>query len=283
MKKTGHTLVLMSPSGLWLIAFFLIPLAIMAVYSFGSGSFDLSGQSFSLDTYVKFFNTPSFLNLLWRSTVIAFYTALLSVLMAYPIAYFLAFQAGSWRASLLTIIIIPSWISYLLRILAIKLILGSSGLLNSLLLGLGLVQESVPLLMYSRSAVMITLVYTWIPFAALPIFSALERIGKPLLEAASDLGSPPWKAFLRVTLPLSLPGVWASFFFVFIPTLGEWVTPALMGGPQGIMYGNLIQDQFVRALNWPMGSVMSMVMTLLVIIFLMILTRFIKLSELLEG
>jgi spermidine/putrescine transport system permease protein len=130
---------------------------------------------------------------------------------------------------------------------------------------------------------MITLVYTWIPFAALPIFSALERIGKPLLEAASDLGSPPWKAFLRVTLPLSLPGVWASFFFVFIPTLGEWVTPALMGGPEGIMYGNLIQDQFVRALNWPMGSVMSMVMTALVILFLVLLTRFIKLSELLEG
>jgi spermidine/putrescine transport system permease protein len=114
--------------------------------------------------------------------------------------------------------------------------------------------------LFSQTAVIATLVYVWVPFVALPIFAALERIDKNLLEAAADLGSPPWRSFLRITLPLSLSGVLAGFLSVFIPTLGEYVTPLLVGGVSGIMYGNLIQDQFVRALNWPLGSLMSLVM-----------------------
>jgi putrescine transport system permease protein len=123
-------------------------------------------------------------------------------------------------------------------------------------------------------AVIVALIYSWLPFVALPIFAALQRIDKSLLEAAADLGCPPWKAFLRVTLPLSLPGVAAGFFFVFIPTLGEWVTPALVGGVDGIMYGNIIQSQFVSALNWPMGSLMSLVMLLFMLVILAGLSRF---------
>ena len=129
-----------------------------------------------------------------------------------------------------------------------------------ILQSVGLMSEPRPLLLYTSAAVVVALVYSWLPFVALPIFAALERIDRRLLEAASDLGCAPWQAFLRVTLPLSLPGVVAGFFFVFIPTLGEWVTPALVGGVDGIMYGNIIQDQFARALNWPMGSLMSLVM-----------------------
>ena len=123
-------------------------------------------------------------------------------------------------------------------------------------------------------------VYVWIPFVALPIFSALQRIDRHLFEAAADLGCPAWETFLRVTLPLSLPGVAAGFFFVFIPTLGEWVTPMLVGGVQGVMFGNLIQDQFVRALNWPLGSLMSLVMLALMLIQLALFSRFILLSDL---
>ncbi len=283
MKKQHRTLVLMTPSVFWLLAFFLLPMVIMAVFSFGSGELKFADMRFSLDTYQKFAETSAFWRLLGRSTLVAVYTALLSVLLAYPVAYLLAFYAGQHRGMLLTLIVIPSWISFLLRVLAIKILLGSNGPFVNMMESLGFAASSWPPLLYNRTAVIMTLVYTWIPFAALPIFSALERIEKPLLEASADLGAAPWRAFLRVTLPLSLPGVIAAFFFVFIPTLGEWVTPALMGGTNGIMYGNLIQDQFVRALNWPMGAVMSFVMMVLVILFLFVLTRFIKLSELLEG
>jgi spermidine/putrescine transport system permease protein len=151
--------------------------------------------------------------------------------------------------------------------------------LNSLLSYLGIVGQSTPVFLYSRAAVLMTLVYVWIPFATLPIFAALERIDSRLLEASSDLGSPGWLTFLRVTLPLSMPGVIASFFFVFIPTLGEWVTPALVGGAKGVMYGNLIQDQFVRALNWPMGALMSLVMLAMVLVFTYTFTRMVRVTE----
>ena len=135
-------------------------------------------------------------------------------------------------------------------------------------------------MLYSPSAVVVTLVYVWIPFVALPIFAALQRIDSSVLEAAADLGCPAWQTFLRVIFPLSLPGVAAGFLFVFIPTLGEWVTPALVGGARGVMYGNLIQDQFVRALNWPMGSVMSLVMLALMLVQLALFSRVVRLSDL---
>ncbi len=176
----------------------------------------------------------------------------------------------------------PTWTSYLLRVFAWRLILGSSGLLNSFLLFTGLVEEAAPILLYSRSAVVITLIYVWVPFVALPIFAALDRIDRSLQEAAADLGCRPWQTFLRVTLPLSLPGVVAGFFFALIPTLGEYVTPLLVGGGRGAMYGNLIQDQFLRALNWPMGSVMSIAMLIAVQPLIFIFARYTTGSNLLE-
>jgi ABC-type spermidine/putrescine transport system permease subunit I len=134
--------------------------------------------------------------------------------------------------------------------------------------------------LYTQGAVMITLIYAWIPFVAMPIFAALDRIDPNLLEAAADLGSPPWRSFLRVTLPLSFPGAIAGFFIVFIPTLGEWVTPLLVGGVRGMMYGNAIQDEFVRALNWPMGSVMSVVLLGMVLLLLFFFSRVGRLTDL---
>jgi spermidine/putrescine transport system permease protein len=280
LENRSRLVALMSPPVLWLVVFFMLPLGIMAVFSFRAGSFGLQREIFTLDNYRTYFATPSFQRLLLQSAGVAFQTGLFSVLLAYPIAYFLAFRAGSVRVTLLTVLIIPAWTSYLLRILAWKLILGSGGLLNSLLLWLGLIGEALPILLYSRTAVLVTLVYVWIPFTTLPIFSALERIDRGLLEAAADLGCPPWEAFVRVTLPLSLPGVIAGFFFSFVPTLGEWVTPTLVGGAQGIMYGNLIQDQFVRALNWPMGALMSLIMLALVSVATLLFSRVVRLSEL---
>jgi spermidine/putrescine transport system permease protein len=260
--------------------FFLLPLGVMFVYSFRAGISGAAHDTFTLANYQNFLTNSHFHRLLLQSAAVSLAVAILATVLAYPLAYFLVFQAGPNRITLMTLLIIPTWTSYLLRIFSWKLILGSSGLLNSLLLMVGLVEKTSPILIYSRSAVIVTLVYVWVPFVALPIFAALERIDKNLLEAAADLGCKPWEAFLRVTLPLSLPGIFAGFFFALIPTLGEFVTPLLVGGASGAMYGNLIQDQFMRALNWPMGSVMSLAMLMTVLILVFILTRVGSLTDL---
>jgi spermidine/putrescine transport system permease protein len=264
----------------YLLVFFVLPIGIMAVFSFRSGTLGAARNIFTLDNYKEFLTNAIFLGLLWRSIIISFIISIISVLLAYPLAYFLVFRAGPYRIILLTIIIVPTWTSYLLRVFAWKIILSSNGLLNTFLLWTGLIQEASPILMYSRDAVILTLVYVWVPFVALPIFAALGRIDLSLLEAAADLGCKQWETFFRVTLPLSMPGVVAGFFFVFIPTIGEYVTPNLVGG-RSLMYGNLIQDQFAMALNWPMGSVMSMAMLVAVIVLLYLFTRFVSLSDLL--
>jgi spermidine/putrescine transport system permease protein len=282
MENRRRFVSLIGPPSLYLFLLFLLPLGLMLVYSFRAGISGEAHDTFTLDNYRSFLTNSHFHRLLWRSALISLTIAIISSLLAYPLAYYLVFQAGRNRITLMTLLIIPTWTSYLLRIFAWKLILGSSGLLNSLLLLLGVIEKASPILIYSRSAVIVTLIYVWVPFVALPIFAALGRIDRNLLEAAADLGCKPWEAFLRVTLPLSLPGVAAGFFFAFIPTLGEFVTPLLVGGASGQMYGNLIQDQFMRALNWPMGSVMSLAMLVAVLTLVFILTRISSLSDLVE-
>ncbi len=279
-RSTARRLgILLSPPAAILFGLFFVPLAIMATYAWREGTFGAASRQFTWSNFEQLAASPGFLKLLGSSAGLALQTSLLAIVLAYPVAYLLAFSAGRYRLGLLTLLILPAWTSYLLRILAWKLILGSNGVLNYALLELGWIQEGVPIFLYSRTAVLITLVYVWTPFAALPIFSALERIQQPLLDAASDLGAKPWESFLRITLPLSFPGVLAAFFFVFIPTIGEWVTPALVGGVDGIMYGNLIQDQFVRALNWPMGSLLSMVLLAVTLVAVLIFNRFVNITE----
>ena len=277
MSSRGRIAVLMVPPALLLLAFFVVPMANMAGYSFRAGSFGAARHVFTLDHYRQFLENRAFQQLLVRSTLMALETSIYCIVLAYPVAYYLAFRAGARRVSLLTVILVPAWTSFLLRVLAWKIILGSEGLLSSFLQWAGLLDEPRPILLYSRAAVVVALTYSWIPFVALPIFAALERIDRHLLEAAYDLGCPPWQAFLRVTLPLSLPGVAAGFLFVFIPTLGEWVTPALVGGVDGVMYGNIVQDQFVRSLNWPMGSLMSLVMLVMMLLLVLLVARLLPL------
>jgi spermidine/putrescine transport system permease protein len=282
MDTRRRLAVLAGPPALWLLLLFVLPLGIMALYTFRGGSFGEAREVWTLNSYREFFANAAYHRLLLRSILVAFIVSLGSVILAYPLAYFLVFRAGSHRVTLLTILVIPAWTSFLLRILAWRLVLGSNGVLNNVLLSLGLIGEPAPILLYSMTAVMVVLVYVWIPFVALPIFAGLERIDRSLLEAAADLGCSRATAFLRVTLPLSMPGVLAGFFFAFIPTVGEYVTPLLVGGTRGIMYGNLIQDQFVKALNWPLGSVMSLVMLVVVLLLIAIFLRFGRVSDLVE-
>ena len=257
---------LIGPTWLWLVLFMLLPLLLLFLMTFRTDAFSWNSWEFTLENYRKFIETPSYHRLLLRSFRMAFLVAALSVVAAYPVAYFIAFQAGRWRNILITLLIIPAMSSFLLRVLAWRIILGSSGLLSTFFLWAGFIDERLPILLYTPTAVIITLVYVWLPYAALPIAVALNQIEPTLLEAAADLGAKPITSFLRITLPISLPGVVAAFLFVFIPTLGEYVTPALVGGPEGVMIGNIIGDQFTRALNWPMGALLSL--SILLIIFI---------------
>ncbi len=263
LGRRGTLPLLAGPPLVWLALFFVVPLVMIAAFSLraGSGAVGPSDPWVpSTEHYEVVIGTPAFMRLLGVSALMALGIAGLATLLAYPIAYFLTFRAGSRAPLYLTLLLIPFAVSYLLRVMAWKLMLGPEGGINSLLATLGLTDEPIQLLLYSRPAVIITLVYVWIPFAALPIYAAMQRIDRAQLEAAADLGAGPWARFWRITVPLSLPGALATFFMVFIPTVGEYVTPALVGGTDGIMYGNTILGFFTRSANWPLGSAMAMIM-----------------------
>jgi spermidine/putrescine transport system permease protein len=244
----------------WLVAFFVAPVLVLLAWSFqppGMGT-DLD-KPWTLEAWVRNLSTASYWVLLGKTMLIAFSVAALAVLFAYPIAYVLARVAGRRRYLLLALILLPSLVSYLLRLFAWRMILGTNGVLNSFLTGVGLVDEPLDFLLYNQVAVIVVLTYVWAPWAALPIFVRLEQLDRSLLEAADDLGAGPWRTFVRVTLPLSLPGVFAAFFFVFIPTLGDFATASYVGGATGQMYGNVIQ-QFLQGPDFPSGAVLSLLL-----------------------
>jgi spermidine/putrescine transport system permease protein len=272
------------PPAAWLAVLFVVPLLLAALFSFRP---DMRGSLLglwvpSLRHYASLLATGSYWRLLGVSAVMALVTAACATALAYPVAYFLAFRAGRRAGLYLLLLLVPFWTSYLLRVMAWKFLLGSEGVINSFLRYAGLVDAPVTLLLYSRPAVVITLIYVWIPFVALPILAALQRVDPALFEAAADLGAAPWRTFARITLPLSLPGVLAAFFMVFIPTVGEYVTPLLVGGTRGIMYGNIVQDFFTKAGNWPFGSAMAMVMLLSTLLLVALALRLVDLRRLLD-
>ncbi len=272
------------PPLLWLGAFFVIPLALMAAFSTRaeSGGDLLRLWTPSLKQYLDLFTSGAYWRLLRLSALMALAIATMATTLAYPIAYFLAFRAGRRAGFYLVLLLVPFWTSYLLRVMALKIMLGSNGVVNSFLTYTGLIGEPLTILLYNRYAVVITLIYVWIPFAALPILAALQRIDLSLFEAAADLGATPFRQFWRVTLPLSLPGVLAAFFMVFIPTVGEYVTPLLVGGSRGFMYGNIIQDFFTKAANWPLGSALSMIMLVSTLVMVAVALRLVDLRKLIE-
>ena len=281
-RKTFRVLYL--PPLIWLGLFFLIPIILMAAFSFRSDTYGslFSNWKFGFTQYVTVVQTGSYWRLLGVSSFMALIISVSAVVLSYPLSYFLAFYSGKRVGIYLVLLLVPFWTSYLLRVMAWKIMLGSDGLLNSFLIYFGLIKEPLTALLYNRNTVILTLVYVWIPFAALPILAALQRIEFSLFEAAADLGARPFQQFMRITLPLNLPGVFAAFFMVFIPTIGEYVTPLLVGGSNGFMYGNIIQDFFTKAANWPLGSALSMIMLAATMILVFIATRIVKLEDLLQ-
>lgn len=261
----------------WLVAFFVVPIGIVALYSFNVYSLLPEAHGFTLDAWRALIHSDVYLGLFWKSVKMSLIVSAVVVALAYPLAYYLALSGTKRKYVLLLVLIAPFLTSFLLRVLAWKVILGNNGVLNSFLVWTGLREGDHPIsqLLYSRFAVMLVLAYVWVPFVALPIFVTLENIDRRVLEAAADLYASRWQAFLRVTLPLSLPGVIAGFFFVFIPTIGEFVTPSLVGGTSGYMYGNQISDLFSTGFpDWETGSVLALFLLGIVAVVTVCFARF---------
>ena len=249
---------LLSPTLGFMVLFLALPIVILLVLSFWTQTYIDFNKTFSLANYQKFFSRPIYSFLLGKSIVISLCVTIATVLIAYPMAYFLAFRTQGNKLFWIVLVTLPFWTSYLLRVFAWKIILGYNGVINSGFISLGLIKEPLLFLLYNPGAVIITLAHAWGAFAILPIYVSLEKIDRSLLEAATDLGDSLVSRFFRITLPLSMPGVIAATIFVFIPTVGDYVTPNLVGGTNGIMIGNIIQSQFGKANNWPMGAALAL-------------------------
>jgi len=251
----GYSLLL--PTILVMAFSMCVPFAIMVVVSFWRQHAFEFDTAFSLANYGKIFQNPLYQVLMARSLAISGACTIATVLLSYPMAYYVAFHVHRRKLIWIILMTLPFWTSYLLRVFAWKIILGYNGVINSGLMTLGLVEQPLEFLLYSPEAVVITLAHAWAAFAILPIYVSLEKIDRSLVEAATDLGDGPVARFLRVTFPLSLPGVIAAMLMIFIPTVGDYVTPALVGGPDGMMIANIVQVQFGRVNDWPMGAALA--------------------------
>jgi len=255
---------LLSPTLLVMGLTMCIPFGIMVVMSFWTQIGFEFDTAFSLVNYAEAVEKPVYRALLLRSLTISAICTVATVLVSYPMAYYVAFHVRKHKMAWIILMTVPFFSSYLLRIFAWKVILGYNGVINSGLKGLGLIEQPLAFLLYSPTAVVITLAHAWAAFAILPIYISLEKIDRSLIEAATDLGDGPVKRFLGITLPLSMPGVIAASLMIFIPTVGDYVTPTLVGGPDGLMIANLIQAQFGLVNNWPMGAALALDMMLVV-------------------
>ncbi len=258
-------MVLIAPPFIYAVLLLAAPLAAIVLFSFWTQDFMTIDRSFTLSNYREAFTDPLYMELLSRSLRISLSVTAITVVLAFPVAYFVSFYVAPERKSLwLFLITIPFWTSYLIRVFLWRVILAYDGPVNGTLVGLGVIDEPLAWILYSANSVVITLAHAYAPFAILPIFVSLEKIDRSLHEAGRDLGENRVMVFSRVTLPLAMPGVLAAVLIVFIPTIGDYVTPRLVGGSDGTMIANMIQTQFMRLNNAPMGATLSVLAMLMV-------------------
>jgi spermidine/putrescine transport system permease protein len=270
-RPEARAWALLSPGAFWLLAFFLVPILIMFGYSLmPRGIYGGVEPGFTIEHYARFFD-PLYLEVLQRTFLWSIACTLICLVLGYPVAYVIV-RAGRWRNLLLFLVVLPFWTSFLVRTFAMIFLMRDTGLINNWLLKIGLVDEPLTIL-YTPFAVMAGLVYGFLPFMILPIYASLEKLDPSLLEAAEVLGARPRARFRRVTLPLSMPGVIAGCLLVFIPALGSFLTPDLLGGAKQMMIGNLVQNQFSAARNWPFGSAASFIVMALVLAAVMLYLR----------
>ena len=263
---------LLAPVTIWLGLFFLVPLLLILAYSFGtSGIYGGITLGFNPGNYLKVFD-PLYLEIIGRTFFIAALNTLLCLALGYPLAYFIVFKGRRWRNALVLLVMVPFWTSLLIRAYAWVVILGGNGIANRTLQFLGITDEPLTLI-FTPEAVLMGMVYSYLPFMILPLYAALEKFDTRLKEAAQDLGASRWHTFWRVTFPLSLPGVIAGSILVFIPSAGEFVIPDLIGGSRTMMTGNLIQNQFLQARDWAFGSALSVLLAVLLLGAIMFYVR----------
>jgi len=263
---------LLAPVTIWLGLFFLVPLLLILAYSFGtSGIYGGITLGFNPGNYLKVFD-PLYLEIIGRTFFIAALNTLLCLALGYPLAYFIVFKGRRWRNALVLLVMVPFWTSLLIRAYAWVVILGGNGIANRTLQFLGITDEPLTLI-FTPEAVLMGMVYSYLPFMILPLYAALEKFDTRLKEAAQDLGASRWHTFWRVTFPLSLPGVIAGSILVFIPSAGEFVIPDLLGGSRTVMTGNLIQNQFLQARDWAFGSALSVLLAVLLLGAIMFYVR----------
>jgi len=274
MFSRAYRAVVTIPPLTWVTVFLVVPYFLMFCYSFWSVSASQSMvHSWNFNNYRQLLTVNVYWQTLLRSMWIAARVTLFALLLGYPLAYLLSFHAGGRKDLYYQLVIIPLWVSYLVRAYAWKTILGSEGLLNTLLQYVHLTRHPLEFLLYSPFAVVLTLTHIYTPFTFLPIYAALEHIPRNLIEASHDLGASPRQTFWRVILPLSIPGVLAGATFAFVLSLGDFLAPALLGGPSGIMISNIVVSLFGAAYNWPLGAAISLCMLLLVVSLLFLSER----------
>ena len=266
MFSRAYRAAVAAPPLFWVAVFLLVPYALLFGYSFWSvSSTQVIVHSWTLENYRELVHKDVYLQTLFRSMWIAARVMVFSLLLGYPLAYYLSFHAGKRKDLFYQLVIIPLWVSYLVRAYAWKTILGSDGVLNTLLQYAHLTQHPLNFLLYSPFAVVLTLTHIYTPFTFLPIYASLEHVPRNLVEASSDLGAPPLQTFWRVIFPLSIPGVLAGATFAFVLSLGDFLAPLLLGGPSGIMISNIVVSLFGAAYNWPLGAAISFCMLMLVL------------------
>ena len=258
-SDTALGLTLVSPTFIYAILLLAAPIALVVALSFWTQDYLTLIRTPTLENYREAWGELIYQTLMLRSLKLSIFVTFFTIMLAFPVAYYVSFYVNPKRKPFwIFMITIPFWTSYLMRIFLWKVILGYNGVINGSLMGLGIIESPIREIAYSQNAVIITLAHAWVPFAILTIFVALEKIDRSLLEAAEDLGDGPFRRFIRITLPLAMPGVIAATVIVFIPTIGDYVTPRLVGGPNGLMISNMIELQFKKANNAPLGAALAL-------------------------
>ena len=271
-NRVYQGLLLISPADLYLFVFMVLPLILVVILSFLSrGTYGEVEFKFNASNYLRLFD-PIYGKILLYSLGVGLGTTAITMLIGYPLAYYIARSPARQRSFLLFLILVPFWTNFVIRTYAWIMILRGGGLLDSALQWAHITEGPLGLL-YTPTAVMIGMVYEFLPFMILPLYTSLEKIEGALFEAAADLGAPPWRVFLRITLPLSVPGMIAGTILTFIPAMGMFVIPDLMGGAKTILIGNVIRNQFLTARDWPFGAAASMILMVMTVVMTMYYTR----------
>ena len=273
-RRQGGLFLLLPAPLAWMIFFYLVPLVILLVHAFWSVDYLTIQRTFTLENFRTLFTNELYSRVLLRTVTIAALVTITDLILAFPLAYFIAKRVKRHKELLLLLVVFPLWSSYLVRVFAWKTILGTNGVLNSFLLSAGLVDEPVTAFLYSKTAMFLTFCQVWLPFMILPLFTVLDRMPDSFVEAASDLGSNWWQTFWRVVLPLSLPGILAGSLSVFSLTLGDYITPTLLGGPGDQMIGRIVADNFGMSNNWPLGAAIIVPILLIISLFIAVANRF---------